>query len=434
MARRQEFFTAPASNVYKLKPETDLYEAALIEPLACAIRGWDVLPRRMGDHVLVYGSGTMGLLMAQLATRAGAATVTIVDLNEERLATAGECGIELRYTSADDADREKWDVVIDCTGNIRAIEDALTRVKPAGFFQDFGVAPADRTAQFSPFRIYRDEISIVGTMAVLNSFGRAVELFEAGAINAKAMISHSFTLDDYDRCAGDVPEGRGAQAPDPPQRHRIAGVPLTGEHGDSARSDPADAAFEGCEARNRDRRRRAGARGHRAGHEDRPHRRPAGAGRRHVRSPRRSARSSSRSCRRRSRPRGRGRRPWRTRIAADPDGRRGGVCGGGLGRARLQRDLHRGGGRRASRASTRWTSTACQTDLLVRVQTGPAINGTELRDATGEITFGQLHEPDRVPERRRRPERGAEERGARGRRHRHPSRARRSRSRARSPW
>ena len=27
---------------------------------------------------------------------------------------------------------------------------------------------------------------------------------------------------------------------------------------------------------------------------------------------------------------------------------------------------------------------------LVRVQTGPAINGTELRDATGEITFGQF--------------------------------------------
>ncbi|QEW00956.1 DUF2291 domain-containing protein [Microbacterium caowuchunii] len=29
-------------------------------------------------------------------------------------------------------------------------------------------------------------------------------------------------------------------------------------------------------------------------------------------------------------------------------------------------------------------------DVLVRVQTGPAINGTELRDATGEITFGQF--------------------------------------------
>jgi 2-desacetyl-2-hydroxyethyl bacteriochlorophyllide A dehydrogenase len=193
----QQRFTAPAGNVYKLKPETDLYEAALIEPLACAIRGWDLLPRRIGDHVLVYGAGTMGLLMAQLAPRAGAASVTVIDLNEDRLRAAEDVGVAHRFTSADAADREKWDVVIDCTGNIRAIEDALTRVKPAGFFQNFGVAPADRLANYSPFRVYRDEITIVGTMAVHNSFGRAVEMFEAGAINATAMISHSFTLDDY---------------------------------------------------------------------------------------------------------------------------------------------------------------------------------------------------------------------------------------------
>lgn len=205
----QQFFTAPAGNVHKLHPDTDINEAALIEPLACAIRGWDVLPRRLGDHVLVYGAGTMGLLMAQLAGRAGAATVTIIDLNEQRLEVAAECGIELRYTSADDALREKWDVVIDCTGNIRAIEDGLPRVKPAGFFQDFGVAPADKLASFSPFRIYRDEISIVGTMAVLNSFGRAVELFEAGAINATAMISHSFTLDDYTEALEQFRRGEG---------------------------------------------------------------------------------------------------------------------------------------------------------------------------------------------------------------------------------
>lgn len=197
----QQRFTAPAGNVYRLKPETDLFQAALIEPLACAIRGWDVLPRRLGDHVLVYGAGTMGLLMAQLAPRAGAASVTVLDLNEQRLRAAAEVGVEHRFTSADEAEaalgRKKWDVVIDCTGSIRAIEDALTRVKPAGFFQDFGVAPADRTANYSPFRVYRDEITIVGTMAVLNSFGRAVELFETGAIRPEAMISHSFTLDDY---------------------------------------------------------------------------------------------------------------------------------------------------------------------------------------------------------------------------------------------
>ena len=193
----QQRFTAPVANVFKLRPDTDVFEAALIEPLACAIHGWDVLPRRMGNHVLVYGSGTMGLLMAQLAPRAGAASVTIIDVNPDRLVTAAEVGIEHRYTSAGHADRAEWDVVIDCTGSIAAIENGLPRVMAGGVFQHFGVAPADATARYSPFRVYRDEVSVVGTMAVLNSFGRAVAMFETAAIQAQPMISHSFTLEDY---------------------------------------------------------------------------------------------------------------------------------------------------------------------------------------------------------------------------------------------
>jgi 2-desacetyl-2-hydroxyethyl bacteriochlorophyllide A dehydrogenase len=192
-----QFLKAPRANVFRLRPETDLYQAALIEPLACAIRGYDLLPRRMGEHYLVYGCGTMGLLMAQLAPRAGAASVTIVDPNAGRRDAAHDVGIEHVYASADEADRDRWDVVIDCTGVVAAIEDGLPRVKAGGTFQHFGVAPVEARADYSPFRVYRDEITIVGTMAVLNSFGRAVELFEAGAINSAAMISHSFTLDDY---------------------------------------------------------------------------------------------------------------------------------------------------------------------------------------------------------------------------------------------
>ena len=205
----QQRFTAPVANVFRLRPDTDVFEAALIEPLACAIHGWDVLPRRMGDHVLVYGSGTMGLLMTQLAPRAGAASVTVIDVNPDRLVTAAEVGIEHRYTSADDADHAEWDVVIDCTGSIAAIEDGLPRVMADGVFQHFGVAPADATARYSPFRVYRDEVSVVGTMAVLNSFGRAVAMFEAGAIEARPMISHSFTLEDYGQALRMFRAGQG---------------------------------------------------------------------------------------------------------------------------------------------------------------------------------------------------------------------------------
>jgi 2-desacetyl-2-hydroxyethyl bacteriochlorophyllide A dehydrogenase len=192
-----QFLKAPVGNVFRLKPETDLHQAALVEPLACAIRGYDILPRKMGEHYLVYGAGTMGLLMAQLAPRAGAASVTVVDLSEGRRQAAAEVGIEHVYAGADEADRDQWDVVIDCTGVIRAIEDGLPRVKAGGTFQHFGVAPAEAKAGYSPFRVYRDELNIVGTMAVLNTFGRAVEMFEAGAVQSVPMISHSFTLDDY---------------------------------------------------------------------------------------------------------------------------------------------------------------------------------------------------------------------------------------------
>jgi threonine dehydrogenase-like Zn-dependent dehydrogenase len=65
------------------------------------------------------------------------------------------------------------------------------------------------SAGYSPFRVYRDELNIVGSMAVLNTFGRAVEMFEAGAIRSVPMISHSFTLDDYSDALDMFRQGSG---------------------------------------------------------------------------------------------------------------------------------------------------------------------------------------------------------------------------------
>jgi threonine dehydrogenase-like Zn-dependent dehydrogenase len=157
----------------------------------------DLLPRIPGSDYLIYGAGTMGLMMAQLARRAGEVSVTIVDTNPDRLVAARDAGFEHVYASANDAAQDKWDVVIDCTGVVPAIEDGLTRVMPGGHFQHFGVAGTDAIARYSPFRVYRDEITIVGTMASLSSFDRAVPLLADGVLNAESMISHYFTLDDY---------------------------------------------------------------------------------------------------------------------------------------------------------------------------------------------------------------------------------------------
>jgi 2-desacetyl-2-hydroxyethyl bacteriochlorophyllide A dehydrogenase len=213
-----ELTVSPVRNVHRIPDGVDLALAALIEPLSCAIHGFDLLPRRMGEHYLIYGAGTMGLMMAQLAPRAGAASVTVVDPNPARLAVALDVGIAQVAISANETGRRGgWDVVIDCTGVVAAIEDALTRIRRGGVFQQFGVAPTDTTARFSPFGIYHDEIRVIGSMAVLHSYARAVEMFAAGALNAERMVSHAYALEDYGEALDAFRAGRGRKLQIRPQ-------------------------------------------------------------------------------------------------------------------------------------------------------------------------------------------------------------------------
>jgi 2-desacetyl-2-hydroxyethyl bacteriochlorophyllide A dehydrogenase len=205
-----DYAVAPVANCHRLPAEVPLDHGALIEPLSCAVHGFDLLPARLGEHYLIYGAGTMGLLMAQLAQRAGAASVSVVDLNESRLTVAAMLGADATATNADAFDRPPgWEVVIDCTGAVPAIEDGLRRVRRGGTFQVFGVAAAHATATFSPFRVYNGEITIVGSMAVLHSFARAVDLMAKGVVDAAAIISHSFGLDQYPQALATFRAGAG---------------------------------------------------------------------------------------------------------------------------------------------------------------------------------------------------------------------------------
>jgi 2-desacetyl-2-hydroxyethyl bacteriochlorophyllide A dehydrogenase len=193
-----EFAVAPVANCVVLPDHVRPVDAALIEPLSCAVHGFDVLAPSLGDHYLIYGAGTMGLMMMELAKRAGAASVSMVDLNPVRLETAKELGCSAVVGSADELSHPRgWDVVIDCTGVVAAIEDGLRRVIRGGTFQQFGVANEDATARFSPFTVYNQEIRIVGSMAVLHSFERAAQLFAEGVLRPDVLISDRKPLDDY---------------------------------------------------------------------------------------------------------------------------------------------------------------------------------------------------------------------------------------------
>ena len=205
-----EYTVAPLSNCHLLPDGMPLEHGALVEPLSCAVHGFDLLPRRLGEHYLIYGAGTMGLMMAQLARHAGAASVSVVDVNESRLAVARQLAADVVSTSADELDRPAgWEVVIDCTGVVAVIEDGLARVRRGGTFQQFGVAAEDAAASFSPFQVYNNEITIVGSMAVLHSFGRAVDLLDRGVIDPHVMITDTFPLSCYEDAVAAFRAGTG---------------------------------------------------------------------------------------------------------------------------------------------------------------------------------------------------------------------------------
>ena len=205
-----ELAVAPVANCFRLPEGVPTADAALIEPLSCAVHAFDVLQPRMGDAFLIYGAGTMGLIMMELAKRAGAAGVSVVDLNPSRLETARLLGCSAAVTSADELERPRgWDVVVDCTGAVAAIEDGLERVAPGGTFQQFGVSGERAVARFSPYRVYNKEIRIVGTMSLLHSFERAAELFLEGVVDPEIMISDRLPLDGYPAALEQVKAGVG---------------------------------------------------------------------------------------------------------------------------------------------------------------------------------------------------------------------------------
>jgi threonine dehydrogenase-like Zn-dependent dehydrogenase len=122
--------------------------------------------------------------------------VAMVDANPEKLPLAERLGASATATSAAELDR-RFEVAIDATGAPAAIEAAFEALDRGGRLLVFGVASGDATVSLSPFRIYNDEITVLGSMAVLHSFAPALELVAAGAVDVDAMLTHDFPLDGF---------------------------------------------------------------------------------------------------------------------------------------------------------------------------------------------------------------------------------------------
>jgi 2-desacetyl-2-hydroxyethyl bacteriochlorophyllide A dehydrogenase len=204
-----EYVAVPAVNAYRLPGHLDGQHGAMAEPLSCAVHGLLRLGRVAGDAAAVMGAGTMGLLLLQLLLHAGAGPVAVVDRVAARLDVARRLGAAQAVTGAGELDGARFAVAVDATGVPEAIETAIGLLDRGGRMLVFGVAPATAAVRVSPFRVYNDELTIVGSMAVLRSFGQAVDLLASGAVDPGPLLGEPLPLEEFGAAVGHVRAGEG---------------------------------------------------------------------------------------------------------------------------------------------------------------------------------------------------------------------------------
>jgi len=191
----------PFRNVHVLPDGVSSRDGVFVEPLAAAVRTFELSPVQKGAVIVVLGVGRLGTLLCAVAKERGA-TVIAVDMKEKALEGAASFGADHLFLGmADRAVAEVKrlteglgaDMVIDATGNAAGLNEALSLVRPRGTVAlktTSGVPspPMDAT------RIAVDEIRIQGSRC--GPFGKAIEMIASGRIDVASLISSVFPLSD----------------------------------------------------------------------------------------------------------------------------------------------------------------------------------------------------------------------------------------------
>jgi threonine dehydrogenase-like Zn-dependent dehydrogenase len=184
------FAEQTAVPVSSCMPVTDLLRAALIEPLACGVRTVRRSKAQLGDEVLVFGAGMIGLSAIKLLRARGVSRCIAVDMVASRLRWAKLWGA----TDTIDASSENvsaavkqlvpqgLDCVIDAVGHIQTRTQSLAMIRRGGRVTFVGLHEDELGLHGNT--IVRNESEILGSFAYSDDdFRRAVILAEGGQID-----------------------------------------------------------------------------------------------------------------------------------------------------------------------------------------------------------------------------------------------------------
>lgn len=187
-----------AVNLHPVPPGLAPEVAALVEPLACCLRGVERAGIEAGDTVAVLGAGPIGLMLCACVADAGGWPV-VVGGREERRALAERFGAEA-------GDGRGADVAIEAVGSAEAWRDAVSLVRPGGTVVLFGGLPAETEVPVDAFRVHYEELTLRGAFHHTPATVRAALAFLAsGAYPWELLVTHRVLLADLPALFADPP-------------------------------------------------------------------------------------------------------------------------------------------------------------------------------------------------------------------------------------
>lgn len=166
-------------------------ESALVEPVACCLRGLNRSKLSMGQDILIIGGGFTGLLFVQLAKLRGA-NVHLITRSEKKRVLAKSLGVDSVYESINEIDVD-FDIVIEAVGKIETVNNAFQVVGRGGNILLFGVTHAEESIHLKPFEVWERELTIIGSRSNGHDHLDAIRILPK--LNIKALISHMVELD-----------------------------------------------------------------------------------------------------------------------------------------------------------------------------------------------------------------------------------------------
>ena len=196
-----------SGNVVKLPDSVSYAAGALIEPLACCIRGLRNTGTGFNDTVLIIGAGPIGLMHLQLSLIAGAKSVIVSELDPEKRELALKLGAK---RAVDSKNENLHDIVMEETGGegvdrivmaigINALVDSTFKLaRKGGTVCLFAGFPKGKMSEFDPSVIHYNELNVTGSTAYKRiDYLQAADMVRTGKIDLDAIVSQKFSLDNF---------------------------------------------------------------------------------------------------------------------------------------------------------------------------------------------------------------------------------------------